>query len=699
VVAINAEGTTNGPDKTFSTFATKELEQADSCPNAVFRNGLSANLPDCRAYEMVSPVDKNGADVNGQGYKEFTSAESGERVQFPARTGMAETQGSGEGGYTQFVAVRGVERWETKGIIPTPALSAPLMLFFGATEALAFSDELDRAVLIGYSLPGVAGAVPERENLYLENALTGGLIEPITRFEGPGEPVNGFSVATKTGGDSGDLSVVTFTANANLALPATGTASKVYALDHGVVRLVGILPDGTVPTGGSILARPQNEGVRLTTITYKDTVSRDGSRILFLSPARGNKRQLYMRKNETETVQVSESEATEPAEALNVRFQGATPDGTKVLFTTTSRLLDGDPGGEGIALYLYKDGPDPKAESNLTFIARFGGETGGGREGQYVKGISDDGSHIYFVPVEDMFLWDNGRVTQVVPAPGATGSIESGEEARVSADGKRIAFMNSRPLTANASEISTAVNGVKNTELYVYDENRNKLICVSCPPSGAMATSGIEMTVQATSQSNPGFSVAAQPRFFSQNGKYAFFNTTESLLLQDTNGLTDAYEYNVETGELSLLSSGTGDTGTWFVDASADGRDAFLVTRQKLNGWDPDKLVDLYDARVEGGFPEPPREAVPCAGDECQGTPSATPTFNTSSGFNGLGNLAAQPAPRVKVKALTRAQRLKTALSSCRKKRKKARVACERTARKLYAAKKSANRASRRAGR
>ena len=41
---------------------------ADSCPNAEFRTGAAQYLPDCRAYEMISPVQKNngglGNDAN-----------------------------------------------------------------------------------------------------------------------------------------------------------------------------------------------------------------------------------------------------------------------------------------------------------------------------------------------------------------------------------------------------------------------------------------------------------------------------------------------------------------------------------------------------------------------------------------------------------------------------------------------------------
>jgi hypothetical protein len=708
VVATNANGTVDGPDKTFTTFAVPQPTADSSCSNAAYRKGLSGRLPDCRAYEMVSPVAKNGADVNASSYKEFPAASSGERVQYATRTGLGDTKGSGLGGYTQFVATRGANGWATKAITPTPALNAPLQLFLGATLVMNFSEELDRTVLSGYDLPGTTGAPPNQQNYYLEDTSNARLLDTVTRFEGFEEEGPFFTTRwglSQLGGGSADLGVVTFQMRVNLVSQATGLFTpKVYADNHGKVELVGYMPDGKVPSTGSELVRS-----RTGAIGYKDTVSRDGSRILFRSAGNGGQRELYMRKDATKTVLISESEASTPEVARNVNFQAATPDGTKVVFSTNTQLLDSDPGGPGVALYLYTDSDKPETDSNLTYIGRFAGENEGRpqgvTEGLVVKGMSADGSHIYFdseynpeaLPFktvgDGLFLWDNGQLRQVAPEPGAPEyGFSNNDEAVVTRDGQRIAFMNSYPLTRNDFTVAGGLSS-----MYLYDEATDKLTCVSCPPTGAKEMSGVELAASATSRTNPGFSTPIQPRFLSQDGRYVFFNTKEALVAQDVNKVTDAYEYNTETGKLSLLSPGTGETGTWFVEASADGGDVFLATRQQLTSGDPDKLVDLYDARIGGGFSEPPPSGPPCAGDACQGTPGAAPSFNTASEFNGQGNPTGSSVTKAKVKRLTQAQLLRRALAACRKKKgNRKRAACEKNVRRRYAGKRrSAKRAIR----
>jgi len=59
VVATNAEGTSVGADRTFTTRPAATGQSPDPCSNAELRTGYSAELPDCRAYELVTSPDKN----------------------------------------------------------------------------------------------------------------------------------------------------------------------------------------------------------------------------------------------------------------------------------------------------------------------------------------------------------------------------------------------------------------------------------------------------------------------------------------------------------------------------------------------------------------------------------------------------------------------------------------------------------------
>jgi hypothetical protein len=151
------------------------------------------------------------------------------------------------------------------------------------------------------------------------------------------------------------------------------------------------------------------------------------------------------------------------------------------------------------------------------------------------------------------------------------------------------------------------------------------------------------------------------------------------------NGKIDVYGY--ENGHVYLISSGTSDEDSGFLDASADGSDVFFSTFSRLVGQDIDESRDIYDARVGGGFPfTPPREL--CSGEACKApaavaSPGPAPV---SGGAAGAGNLAPVPASPGKVapRTVTRAQRLAAALKACARKPRRKRASCRARARKLY---------------
>ena len=172
----------------------------------------------------------------------------------------------------------------------------------------------------------------------------------------------------------------------------------------------------------------------------------------------------------------------------------------------------------------------------------------------------------------------------------------------------------------------------------------------------------------------PGWENEFQPsRALSEDGRRLFFESYDALVPGDTNGAVDVYEWEA-TGEdpsngkcteaspsysppnsgcLSLITSGTSPEETAFIDASADGSNVFFLTQSSLLPADPG-LRDLYDARVDGGFPEP--EPIPplCEGEACQNAPGAPndPTPGSLS-FQGAGNVNESPpahCPKGKVR-------------------------------------------------
>lgn len=110
-------------------------------------------------------------------------------------------------------------------------------------------------------------------------------------------------------------------------------------------------------------------------------------------------------------------------------------------------------------------------------------------------------------------------------------------------------------------------------------------------------------------------------------------------------------------GELSLISTGKNVENSELVDASSDGRNVFFTTRERLVGADINNQVDVYDARVGGGFPEQeiPRE---CVGAECRPSSNAPPELsNPSRGGEAGDSWRGEKRAVFTVKSVTARQR------------------------------------------
>src|SRR5258708_2150691 len=223
-------------------------------------------------------------------------------------------------------------------------------------------------------------------------------------------------------------------------------------------------------------------------------------------------------------------------------------------------------------------------------------------------------------------------------------------------------------------------------EVFVYEADAGWIFCASCSPRGAAPVAGAEYW----EEERGGFvgmsgSNEFMSRWIDREGTQVYFVTGQPLVPQDTNRHLDVYEWESDgsgscgqtAGCIDLLSSGSSPGNAYFVDASANGDDVFFTSRAQLVPRARDEAIKLYDARVDGGFPE---TSLSCTGTGCQGVPPAPPIFASPSSatFNGVGNFEpSAPGKTVTTKKRTaaraRAERLAKALSACGKRPKKRR--------------------------
>ena len=580
LVAASSDGIDYGPDTTFTT-PSATAPPDTTCSNQSLRTGAGAVLPDCRAYEQVSPINKNGASVTGS-FDFNQAAVDGHAAVFGSYSDLLSTGGH-PSRLPAYVASRGPSGWSYDSSTPDPGPG-------GNVSDIGRDDDLRASLsVVNNSLELTDLATFDRQ-LILAGVGNDSEVAVDAQF-------------------SDDTQHFTFEDTKALVPGAGFGTPNLYDVDHGALTLAGRVPafpatsctdggapadDCTAPPGGSFAGSyafsPANLGVPPGDLTQgtgyrQDTISEDGSRIFFTEGATGR---LYERNNATTTVQISAPQGTaDPSGHKPAAFSAATPDGHTVYFTSCEKLTadstavstgenDCLTSSQGQDLYSYDTGAGTLTD--LTPDSH--GSDAQAAQVQGVLGVSPDGAYLYFTangvlasgatPGDcdsaggsltgscSLYLSHGGDISFVarlgggnsaqhdytnwMPGPGAGGTAVHTKTARVAASGTLL-FSSNRSLTGYDNAGATCnihVPGNPCDELYRFDpqvdHGTGHLGCVSCDPTGAapIDDAGLDSDAGAPLFRVPPLGILT--RVLSTDGDRVFFETPDKLVPSDTNG-------------------------------------------------------------------------------------------------------------------------------------------------------------------
>jgi len=612
-----------GPDQTFTTQAV----------------GGGPTLPDGRAWEMVSPVDKHGAQIYAIGqYSDegavIQASAAGDAITYLTNA-PTEAEPQGYTNLQQVLSTRGSGGWASQNIAIPHNEGTGISIGQGE-EYRFFSEDLSLGVVqpFGAFIPSLSDEASE-QTAYLRTDYVGGDAEspcvsscyrplvtgapghanvpPGTVF---GKVEAGGLFAHASGpvfvGATPDLSHVVLSSAVALTSTPTGGVENLYEWSAGKLALVSVLP---LPGGEAATTGPRLGG---NNENARHAISDDGSRVMWQSE------HLYLRDMaRDETVQLDTVESGSGEGGIEPQFQIASSDGSKVFFTDGQKLTE-DSGAHG------REEPD-LYECEMVVVAGkltcdlsdltppSSGESAGVRGGGGVVGASEDGSWVYFVANGvlapggvhgtcqgessfcNLYVHHDGVTSLVAVLSGADEpdwqSTLSDKTARVSPDGHWLAFMSKQELTGYDNR--DAISGKPDEEVYLYDADSGRVTCASCDPTGARPV-GTEYPGEDTlwggdrvwngstwlASNIPTWTPYSltlaryQSRYLSDSGRL-FFNSDDALVPQDVNGSWDAYEYEPPglgdcTGSSVTFSESSGGCVGLVSSGSSSGESAFL---------------------------------------------------------------------------------------------------------------------------
>jgi hypothetical protein len=493
VVASNGTGEVSGPDQTFTTLNYPST--VDNCSNASLRAAQhSAALPECRAYEQVSPVDKAGVGVD-RSNTGFRAAPDGNSIVYGTEKGSLE--GTNGAPYVpRNLAIRTADDWTTTPLdLPMNNFVPSFDFFFGT---IAVSPDLTRALSLS-TQKLTPDAVEGTWNAYIQEPATGKLTLLVTS-----------DLLSVLGAQQGNYQQIGTSDNLEVLTWGDGFGPQYEARLGKGVQVASVLPNGEVAKS--------NAGGVLQQLDNPHQVSADGSRIFVpIGNQFPGETGLYLRENGETTKVISVSRRPgDSAEPKRGNFEWASPDGRFVEFSCDSPLtVDAPPGG---GQYRYDVDTD-----TLTYLA-----TPDNPRGKRYSAFEGPGK---YGGAQDVYLHDEetGTDTCVSCRPderpntapalinhGNSGSAFNRWFSNVVTQDGRVFF------DTTAALVPRDANG--NRDVYVYHEG--------------------EVALLSAGKSN----ASSQIQEVTPDGRDVFIVTSDRLVGQDQDTTVDLYDARVEGG-------------------------------------------------------------------------------------------------------------------------------------------------------
>jgi hypothetical protein len=503
-----------------------------------------------RAWELVTPGEVVAArPVSGFNINPIAGVSvSGDRVIYRSAATLPDAT---FGGVTvSNLAVRGADGWVSASL-EAPTHYQDSSGITGGDGPAAFDADLTSSIWTN-GLPS-----PDGLGIYFRGP-DGSYTHLVTVGEGG-----------RFAGASSDLSRIVFSSPRHfLSADATRTkGNSIYVLEDGQPQLVDVEDDGSlISSCGASLSR----------------ISTDARRVLFTaSPHCGPDQHVYLRAD-GHTIDVSASQCTAACgPESSAAAWGMTANGSVVFLATSQRLTDED-SNEIEDIYSY----DVSSGALRLLTPRVPGF-----DAPLITEVHSAGGPAFFQMNGPLRPGDGTGLSLYLFDEDGLRYVAGESDYAPCEDGRHLFLLTRSQLAATDTDESL--------DVYRFDSVTGEAIQLSIGPEG-----------RGNGDSSSLFPyIYGQGRTVPVSTDTTVFETQEQLLPGDRNSQVDLYAWTEASG-LSLVSGGTPGFSASLDAATPDFSDIFFSTNATLLPRDRDGgEIDVYDASVGGGLPEPGPEA------------------------------------------------------------------------------------------